>query len=349
MATAKLFFTASIEEQWQTVTGPWLRAMVDAAWRNPKPTVILTPSRAESFYIRSRLVEEGVNFLGLRFWTPSDARTFLLGELSPEIATATQTELRLVARMSAEALLKAGKSTDQATLNSTVQEPGPFLRAYDLLWGAGWDPAQAGVAYGRGLAAEMNRQLQQKGIATQAGIHRKLLERLTSAPDEPLLANLLVVGFNAAHWPLWDLLRATVSTAGQTLISLSEPRVFGEVVDQLWISSWEEVMKTSVEVPEGAIDETDESPFVPLIKSYENGTQVDAREANLSFLVAPSLAIQAQAIVLQAVDYLKRESCTRLGIVFPEANALALEVAEQLAKLDILIDDGTGSICPGIF
>ena len=110
MATTRLYFTASVEEQWRAIAGPWLRAQAGTAWENPKPTVVLTPSRAESFYLRSRLVGEGgpqdgpedVSFLGLRFWTPSDARKFLLGEMLPELGTATQAELRLVARACAE-------------------------------------------------------------------------------------------------------------------------------------------------------------------------------------------------------------------------------------------------------
>src|SRR5476651_1813843 len=102
MAATRLYFTASVEEQWRALAGPWLRAQAGEAWKNPKPTVVLTPSRAESFYLRSRLVAEGVPFLGLRFWTPSDARQFLLAEVSPEIGSATQAELRLVARACAE-------------------------------------------------------------------------------------------------------------------------------------------------------------------------------------------------------------------------------------------------------
>src|SRR5476649_2661165 len=104
MATTRLLFTTSVEEQWNSLVGPWLREQAGAAWKNPKPTVVLTPSRAESFYLRSQLVEEGVPFLGLRFWTPSDARKFLLGEMLPEIGAATQAELRLVARVCAEKL-----------------------------------------------------------------------------------------------------------------------------------------------------------------------------------------------------------------------------------------------------
>src|SRR5476651_1560550 len=98
MAATRLYFTASVEEQWRALAGPWLREQAGSAWRNPKPTVVLTPSRAESFYLRSRLVEEGAPYLGLRFWTPSDARKFLLAELLPGIGAATRAELRLVAR-----------------------------------------------------------------------------------------------------------------------------------------------------------------------------------------------------------------------------------------------------------
>src|ERR1700691_4537343 len=112
MAATRLYFTASVEEQWRALAGPWLWEQAGSAWKNSKPTVILTPSRAESFYLRSRLVEEDVPFLGLRFWTPSDARKFLLAKMSPEIGAATQAELRLLARACAEKLTReAGTGT----------------------------------------------------------------------------------------------------------------------------------------------------------------------------------------------------------------------------------------------
>src|SRR5450432_4231709 len=115
MGTTRLFSTTSVEEQWRGVAGPWLREQARVAWCQPLPTVILTPSRAESFYLRSRLVEEGVPFLGLRFWTPSDARKFLRAELLPEIGAATQAELRLVARACAEKWIGQAEA-DTATL-----------------------------------------------------------------------------------------------------------------------------------------------------------------------------------------------------------------------------------------
>jgi hypothetical protein len=347
MASPQLYFTASIEEQWQSLVGPWLREQARTAWSDPRPTVILAPTRAEGFYLRSRLVEEGINFIGLRFWTPSDARAFLTGELSPNIGAAAQPELRLLARLAAEKLLKKS-SADDAIINSTAQEPDPFLRAYELLLGAGWEPDIKGAPYGRKLAAELKRLLKENNLATQSGIHRNLRSSQASANRAILLANLLVVGFNATHWPLWDLLQAVVSSAQQATISLSRPRRFGQSLDELWTGSWEEILRVPVEVPEGPVVDAI-SPFADLVTSYEDGTSGDISVSDLTFLVAPDLATQAQGIILKVIDYLKHDSCTRLGIVFPELNALALEVVAQLTKLGIPLDDGTRAIQPGIF
>src|ERR1700677_1076200 len=225
MGSTRLVSTASVEEQWRDVAGPWLRERTASAWKSPLPTVILTPSRAESFYLKGRLMTEGVAFLGLRFWTPSDARQFLLAELSPGITVATQAELRLLARICAEDVLDQTRA-DNATLGSVVREPAAFLRAYDLMLGAGWDPARDGAVYGHTLARAMRNELSAHGVASQAGIHRILHDAIESRKNK-LIADLLVVGFNATHWPLWDLLKATVGAAENAVIALAEPRVFG--------------------------------------------------------------------------------------------------------------------------
>jgi hypothetical protein len=348
MAATRLFFTASVEEQWQALAGPWLRAQAATAWKNPKPTVILTPSRAEGFYLRSRLVGEGVPYLGLRFWTPSDARKFLLAEISPDLGSATLAEQRLVARACAENLIDH-TDIDNATIGSVVRDPGAFLRAYDLLLAAGWDPAREGAEYGRPLARDLQRVLKKAGLATQAGLHRHL-RRKASALGEPLLANLLIVGFNATHWPLWDLLQAVVHSSEEAVLALAKPRSFAESIDQLWISSWEEVTRVAVLDPPYPISADEKAvPFSALANSYEEGTSAPSTAGDLTFQVTPDLASQIRAVTLQALDYLKRDSCTRLGLVFPETNALALGVADELRRLGLPLDDSIGFTSPGLF
>ncbi len=345
MGTTRLFFTASIEEQWRSLAGPWLRQQAGIAWKDARPTVVLTPSRAESFYLRSRLVAEGTPYLGLRFWTPSDARKFLLAETESKLGTATQAELRLLARVCAEEI--ALRDDDNPPVTSVIREPGAFLRAYDLLLSAGWNPVREGAIYGHDLAREFQRLLDDHRIATQAGLHLHLRQKVAHLKT-PLMANLLMAGFNATHWPLWDLLKAVVFAAENTLIALNEPRYFAQDIDQLWHGSWEEVLKTEAVAPPDAV-EVEETPFARLAASYSQGMPESLDHAELSFRVAPDLATQTRAVVLQAVDYLRRDDCTRLGIVFPEANALALEVAAELRRQKIPLDDGTGALQPGIF
>jgi hypothetical protein len=124
-----------------------------------------------------------------------------------------------------------------------IREPGAFLRAYDLLLGAGWDPAREGAVYGRELARRCNMRWRNTALPRKPACIAICGAKLRRA-KEPLIANLLVVGFNAAHWPLWDFLKAVVFSAEQAVVALSEPRVFAEEIDQLWISSWEEVTQT---------------------------------------------------------------------------------------------------------
>ncbi len=62
MGRAQLFQTTGVEEQWRAVVAPWLQKEGGRAWRDPRPTVILTPSRAESFY-PARPAGAGGNFV----------------------------------------------------------------------------------------------------------------------------------------------------------------------------------------------------------------------------------------------------------------------------------------------
>ena len=130
-----------------------------------------------------------------------------------------------------------------------IREPGAFLRAYDLLLGAGWDPEREGAVYGRELAREMKKAVGETPDRHASRTASPVAARSFLAA-EPLIANLLVVGFNAAHWPLWDLLKAVVFSAEQAVVALSDPRVFAEEIDQLWISSWEEVTQTEAFSPD---------------------------------------------------------------------------------------------------
>jgi hypothetical protein len=341
----RLLMTGSVEEQWRDVAGPWLRGR--QAWLDPRPTVVLTPSRAQGFYLRSRLVETKTPALGLRFWTPSDARKFLLEQRASDTRAITKTDLRLFTRMVAGRLLENQDAPDRSSLTSVLQDPEAFLRAFDLMLGAGWNPARDGADYGRALATELESELNRAQVAPQAGIHRLLRETTYGLP-RPIVA-ALVLGFNASHWPLWDLLQAFCHACTDTVVALDSPRRFGESLDRLWVGSWENFAEAAYDFPESLAEEESTGPLQGLAASYEEGKVLEAPVSNIHFLATPDLTTQSRAIVLQTLDYLKDPDCTRLGIVFPEANALALAVSDQLRALGLPLNDGPGAFQNGLF
>jgi transposase-like protein len=338
----RLLLTAG--DLWHESTEAWLGDV--EAWRDIRPTVVLTPQRAQGFYLRGRLVEQGLPLLGVRFWTPSDARSYLRGALQVPLRAATQGEQALIARGCAEKLLRTKSKDDPASLLSAAQDPASFLRAYDLLVGAGWSPSRDGAAYGKELAREFETTLSRARLLTQAGLHRYLREAAVLQP--PPLSRVLVLGFNAAHWPLWDLLQAVCLQAAEAEVALEQAGEFGAALDDLWIGSWETFAGAAYEIP--ASEPTPDGPLASLASAYESGESTAIEpDTQIHFLASGELATQVHAVTLQALDYLRHPECTRLGLVFPEADALALGVAAQLRALDVPLDDGTGAIQPGPF
>lgn len=342
----RLYRTAMVEEQWRTLAAPWLRQRGKDAWRSIAPTVVLTPSRALGFYLRGRIVAEGTPLLGVRFWTPTDLRRHLHRQLRPGLGAPTRADLRLLARLVTEKVVAKDGAEEESIRRGVAQEPESFLRSYDILLGAGWEPERDGVAYARALAREFTRELKRLDVATQAGLHWRLRQESEGLLDK-ILGPLLVVGFDATHWPLWDLLQAAVGASREATVLLSEPRVFGEEIDQLWISSWE-ALHAGAEPPE--IGEViPENRLAGIAAVYERGAYEAQPEAPLDFILNDEVHSQARAVVLRALSYLAHESCHRLGIVFPAPNALSLGVTDELRRLGILLDDGTGAEIPGLF
>ena len=312
----RLVLTAG--DLWRESAESWLLSV--EAWRDPRPTVVLTPQRAQGFYLRSRLVKQEQALLGVRFWTPSDARSFLAGALQMMPCAATLGEQSLLARSCAEKLLRATGSANEASLRSVAQDPAPFLRAYDLLVGAGWSPARDGAAFVKRLAADFEAALRTANAATQATLHQVLRQ---AEPMQPVpLARVLVLGFNATHWPLWDLLQAVCRQADDVHVALEQSGEFGASLDDLWIGSWESLAGTDYTFPE--TEPAPDGPFGGLADAYESGEARGGADAEIHFVATAELATQARVLVLQALDYLRRPECTRLGLVFAEAGCAGI-------------------------
>ena len=109
--------------------------------------------------------------------------------------------------------------------------------------------------------------------------------------------------------------------------------------------TWEEYFDSAA--PIASPPERDR-PFIHLNQPEESETASEKRR-DPQFLVGLNATEQAQAICAVAINFLADKSCTRLGIFFPRAGALARLVSEFLTRSRIPHHDAIGHLAPGEF
>ncbi len=126
---------------------------------------------------------------------------------------------------------------------------------------------------------------------------------------------------------------------------LEYPREQTRAADESWIGTWEENFDSAAPIA----DRPERShPFVHL--NQPAVSEIDsANRREPQFLVGLNATEQAQAICAVALTFLAEKSCTRLGILFPRAGALARLVSEFLARSGIPHHDAIGHLTPGEF
>ena len=315
---------------------PWLEKVAQSAAQRPRATAVLVPLRADAYHLKARALDAGRALCGVHFLTPGELRERLIRHLAWPLRVPLREHLRLLLATAAE---RAGERA-----GGIAAAPDQLLKAIDLIGGGGWDFAEAGPAKLRPVVAEFQRLLKGAGFAMIHDADRALLAAVPSAP--PLFAELLVTGFNALHWPLWPLLETAVRAAESATVCLTDPRDESQDLDAAWVGTWEETFGAAQPVAEEIA-----SPLTDLLRLPETPAERTAREAapapEVSFLVGHDTAEQARAIVAQALHFLADPACTRIGVLFPAADALSRRVAALLAEHGVPHHDGLAHRAPG--
>src|SRR5438093_7551857 len=128
---------ASPEAAWENVVSHWIERIATRALQDNKPAVVVTASRSQAYFFRSRLLADGKSLLGVKFLSPPQLRKLLLQ--GRDLHVPLREHLRLVLAVTAEEF--ASKSTDEETVlvaKSIARDADRFLRALDELRAAGW-------------------------------------------------------------------------------------------------------------------------------------------------------------------------------------------------------------------
>src|SRR5215467_13974443 len=133
---ASPYLTSSPEDAWENVARPWFEKVASRGLQNQAAAVV-TASRSQAYFFRSRLLAESKSLFGVRFLSPLQLREVLLR--SCDLHVPLREHLRLLLAVAAEEF--ANSKRDEETLliaKSIARDPDHFLHALEELRGAGW-------------------------------------------------------------------------------------------------------------------------------------------------------------------------------------------------------------------
>jgi hypothetical protein len=345
----QLHLSASVAAAWKNVLLPWFQTAAGVSWQQQKPTLVVVPFRSHTYAMKRELLDSGVSLLGIRFVSPAELRELLAME--GDMRLPLREHLRLLLAVAAEECMqlpddpglreKRILQADFLAAKSVARTPDHLLRTIDQLGAAGWDFSAVELPALREVEARFQKHVANCGFEL---IHTADLRAAKKAGSvEPLFTNVLVAGFNGAHWPLWQLLRAGVSAAEQATALLDDPHDEARELDEAWVGTWEETFGEARPISPAAT-KIDDSFFTEA--EMQGATPSPAR---CSFVVGEDAMEQAEAIALMGVRFLAKDERARVAIVFAGAGSLSRLVGNALSTLAIPHNDGFGYPVPGPF
>ena len=209
------------------------------------------------------------------------------------------------------------------------------MRCLDALAAAGWEWDEIGRPELKPVMERFRELLRCAGLSAAQEIDRLMFDRAGS--KRPIFDDLLLMGFDGRHWPIWNVLRAAIRSSCRASVCLSEPRANAPEADILWVNSWEDNFGEA----EMTVDTTSDSPFATLAAAIETGGNAPAGQKP-SFLVGSDTQEEAMAVVTMAIHWLGQPECESVAIVCPGAGSLAREISLLLSRYDIPYHDGIG-------
>jgi hypothetical protein len=344
-----LHMAPSFEASWETILLPWFQAAGRVSWKQKQPTLVVVPFRSQAYVIKGLLLDGDISLLGIRFVSPAELRELLAARTETRLAL--REHLRLLLSIAAEECMKLPEDpalrekrmleADFLAAKSVARAPDHLLRTIDQLGAAGWDFSAVELPALREIAARFQRRLTDCGFELIHSADRRALDQAVASPA--LFSNILVTGFNGAHWALWPLLKAAVISAKEATVLLDDPRDLARDLDETWVGTWEEAFGEAKPISP-PVNQITDSFF-----SEEEMRGASGAPVNRSFAVGADTTEQAEAVAQRCLHFLADPTCDRVGIVFSGAGALPRLVANALARLDIPHHDGLAHFLPGIF
>src|SRR6266571_4502148 len=264
-----LHIGASFEAAWENVLQRWFESSAPTSVRNEASVAVVTPFRSHAYFLRRKLLARGISLLGIKFLSPAQLREALLRGSGQNIPL--REHLRLLLAIAAEQFaadkidppkdgfaLANNERPEHLVAKSVARDPDHFLRAIDELRAAGWDFDEISDPALREIAARFENLARECQFTFVQ--EADCLAAANAGKSPPRFSNLLISGFDGAHWPLWPLLRTAVIASSQAVVVLNDPRDEARDLDETWVGTWEETFGSAEPVgdPQGDAQEKDQ-------------------------------------------------------------------------------------------
>lgn len=341
----------SLSEAWPEVILPWFERVARSRSRSSTifPAVI-TPSPSYAQFLRRRLISRGVSLLHVRFFTPTQVRDALREHHDSRRVSLPQ-HLRLLLSIAAEEcaidFASDGDNAAVAIASAIAREPQQLLLAIEHLHVAATNSAEVLAGPLAKIAMRFDALVKSCGWLLP---NEEDLLLLKQAAHRERFSDLFVAGFDGAHWPFWNVLRAAVAAAGNATVVLHQPRFEAADLDSTWISSWEEHFGSTGQV---AAEPGEQLPLrfdaVAAARPAAKEQPPAAPPSRVHFLIGRQTSEQARAVVALAIAFLSEPECNQVAIVLPGPGGLARLVASWLERLSIFHNDTIAHQMRGAF
>lgn len=323
-----LHLATSFNAGWDSVLRPWFESVAPHASEQTDPVAVVTPFRSYAQLLRGKLLAHGISLLGVRFLVPSQLREFLLRDTGLKLPLREHLRLLLAIAAKEVAANFKNQQPDSLIAKAVARDPDYFLRLFDELGAAGWGVTEVDQPILAEIVARFKQMCRDSEFEFVYEADRLAVTNAEKLP--PRLSQLLVTGFDGAHWPLWPLLQAAVKSSGETVVVLNDPRDEARNIDETWVGTWEENFGEARPVPDRQTQERDQ---------FEKA----------HFLVGADTTEQARAIVALTAKFLCETDCERIAILFPQKGALPRLVASFLHAAQIAHNNAVGHLTPSVF
>lgn len=286
--------------------------------------IICAPTNTDLALIKKHIVKNGINLVGVEFWTPNILRTFLIQKLGINKKIATKEHQVLLLR---EILAKKYNKSNGDFSDFIKNNSEQFLQSIETITFYNETFQEKLTQQEAELAKDFYNYLLENNLTTSAFIDCQLLKIIKK--DSNICAqNMLFFGFGTNYSNLKNLIECAVySSQNSDFICIDEG---DDESFQSWLSFLEKISNTELQY----IYSDKERKFDSLSQNFNDN--ICSKNEDVYFFISKNLQLEIEIIKKRLAQIISKNNNAEIGIIVPNLNSFfAKKLSKELSNLDI--------------